>query len=79
MLKILGTIAVTSCECERSGSVLKRLNNYLRASIGQTRMSALALMHINLDKEIDVEKVIALFARKPRALEFSNVCSVSEQ
>ena len=25
LLKILGTVAVTSCECERSGSVLKRL------------------------------------------------------
>ena len=23
LLKILGTVAVTSCECERSGSVLK--------------------------------------------------------
>ena len=30
LLQIYGTIAVTSCECERSGSVLKRLNTYLR-------------------------------------------------
>ena len=33
LLKVAGTVAVTSCECERSGSVLKRLNTYLRASM----------------------------------------------
>ena len=26
LLKIAGTVAVRSCECKRSGSVLKRLN-----------------------------------------------------
>ena len=49
-----GTVAVTLCECERSGSVLKRLNTYLRASMGQERMSGLAFFHINHDKNIDV-------------------------
>ena len=44
LLRICGTIPVTSCECERSGSVLKRLHTYLRASMGQTRLSALALL-----------------------------------
>ena len=29
LLKILRAVAVTSCECERSGIVLKRLNTYL--------------------------------------------------
>ena len=29
LLKILRTVAVRSCECERSGIVLKRLNTYL--------------------------------------------------
>ena len=31
LLKIAGTVPVTSCECERSAIVLKRLNTYLRA------------------------------------------------
>ena len=35
LLKIAGTFPATSCECERSGSVLKRLNTYLSASVGQ--------------------------------------------
>ena len=36
LLRICATILVTSCECERSGSVLKRLHTYLRASMEQT-------------------------------------------
>ena len=36
LLKILGTVAVT-CECESSESILKRLNTYLRISVGQNR------------------------------------------
>lgn len=35
LLQIACTIPVTSCECERSASVLRRLNNYMRASMGQ--------------------------------------------
>ena len=49
LLQIYGTIAVTPCVCERSGSVLKRLNTYLRASMGRERMSGLAFLHINHD------------------------------
>ena len=35
LLKIAGTCAITFCEYERSGSVLKRLNAYLCASMRQ--------------------------------------------
>ena len=73
--RICATIPVTSCECERSGSVLKRLNTYLRASMGQTRLSALAFLHINYDVNIDIDHVINVFAaKKERALEFVNIC-----
>ena len=75
LLKILGTIAVTSCECERSGSVLKRLNIYLQASMGQNRLSALALilMHITSDVDIDSNRVLKIFCERDRALEFTNI------
>ena len=43
LLKFLGTVAITSCKCKRSGSVLKRLNTYLPAAMYQNRLSALAL------------------------------------
>ena len=75
LLKILGTIAVTSCECERSGSVLKRLNTYLRASMGQNRLSALALVHFNLDVDIDANRVLKVFCKRDRAIAFTNICA----
>ena len=74
LLRICATIPVTSCECERSGSVVKRLNTYLRASMGQTQLSALTFLHINYDVNIDIDHVINVFAAKERALEFVNVC-----
>ena len=76
LLKIAGTVAVTSCECERSGSVLKRLNTYQLASVGQERMSGLAFIHISHDKNIDVTRVLQTFSKKPRALQFTIICSV---
>ena len=42
LLRIICTIPVTSCECERSASCLRRLNNYMRASMGKSRLSSQA-------------------------------------
>ena len=79
LLRTFPTISVTSCECERLGSVLKRLHTYLRASIGQTRLSGLALLQVNYDANIDMDKVIDIFARKKeRALEFANICDMNK-
>ena len=73
LLKIACTTGVTSCECERSGSVLKRLNTYLRASMTQERRSGLAFLHIHQEVKIDVEDVINLFAlRKTEDWSFYN-------
>ena len=63
LLKLAATIPVTSCEYERSGSVLKRLNTYLRASMGQERLTSSAMIHINYDQKIDEEKVLEIFVR----------------
>ena len=70
LLKITGTVAVRSCEFERSGRVSKHLNAYLRASMRQERLSGLALIHINYDVEISVDRVMSIFDKKPRPLEF---------
>ena len=70
LLHIACTIPVTSCECERSASGLRRLNNFLRASMGKDRLSHLALMHIHYDTPIDLDKVVDAFATQhPRRLE----------
>ena len=48
LLKLACTLPVTSCECERSASTLRRLNTFMRASMGEERLSALAMIHILL-------------------------------
>jgi len=74
LLQIACTIPVTSCECERSASGLRRLNNFLRASMGKDRLSHLALIHIHYDTPIDLDKVIDTFARQhPRRLELESL------
>ena len=64
LLKIVCTLPVTSCECERSASTLKRLYTYLRSSMGQRRLTNLALMHINYEIEYDYDYIVHLYANK---------------
>lgn len=74
LLRIAGTLPITSCECERSASCLRRLDNYNRASMTEERRSSLALIHIHYDKNISIEKVIDIFARlHPRKLQLDNI------
>ena len=63
-LKILGVIPVTSCECERSMSAMRRLKTWLRSTTEQERFNGLALMHINNDMKIDNSEIVNEFARK---------------
>ena len=63
LLCLVFTIPVTSCECERSVSVLCCLKTYLRSSMGQERLSALALMHILYGMELNLDEIINIFAR----------------
>ena len=41
----------------------------------QERLSGLALMRMNYDVEISVNRFTSIFVKNPRALEFSNICS----
>ena len=43
--------------------------------MGQNRLSALALMHINLDIDIDAKRVLKIFCKRDRALEVINMCA----
>ncbi|XP_062512482.1 52 kDa repressor of the inhibitor of the protein kinase-like [Corticium candelabrum] len=74
LLTIACTIPVTSCECERSASALRRLNNYMHASMGEDRLSHLAFLHIHYDVPIDLDNVVDYYARlHPRRLELDSV------
>ena len=74
LLKIACTIPVTSCECERSASTLRRLNNYMRVSMGKSRLSSLALLHIHYDTTVDLDVVVDTYARlHPRRIQLENL------
>ena len=59
---ILGTIPITTCECERSISVIRRLKTYSRSNMVESRFNSLALMSIHQEIFPDVERVIDIFS-----------------
>lgn len=65
-LKIFLTMAVCNCSAERSFSCLKRIKNYLRSTIGQDRLNALAVLCIEaeLTSAIDFGDIIDDFAKQ---------------
>ena len=50
LLKIATTLLVISYECERSSSTMRRLNKYMRCTMGESRLSPLAIMHIKYEQ-----------------------------
>jgi len=58
LLTILGPLPVSAATSERSFSTMRRLKTYLRSSIGNERMTGLALLFIHKDRQIDREKIM---------------------
>jgi len=58
----------TSCTGERTYSALKRVKNYQRASLGECKLSALALLSIECDavRKLNVHEIIEQFAQMKR-------------
>ena len=74
LLKIACTIPVSSCECGRGGSTLRRLRNHMRCSMTTERLTSLALMHIHYEHNIDLDEVVDIFSKlHPRRLVLSSV------
>ena len=74
LLQLACMLPVTSCKCERSASALRRLRNYMRATMGGERQANLALIQIHYDKEINFDEVVILFAAMhPRCLELDSI------
>ena len=70
-LRILATLPVTSCECERSFSALRRLKNYNRSTMLSDQLNGLALMNIHQEIVPDINEVIRKFSLMgPRKLDF---------
>ena len=73
-LKIASTVPVTTCSCERSISVLRRLKTYLRNSMSENRMNGLAMLHVHREIRLDVDEVLDRFAKEhPRRMKLSNI------
>ena len=70
-LRILGTLPVTTCTCERSFSSMRRLKNYTRSTMVSERLNGIALMHVHQEIVPDTEKVIELYAGQNRRLNFT--------
>ena len=74
LLQIACTLPVTSCECERSASVLWRLMTYMRATMGNERLANLALLHTHYDQHTDTDRVIDMYAQMhPRRIELETL------
>ena len=73
VLQIAITFAVTTASCERSFSSLKRIKTYLRSTMGEQRLSNLALLSIEreLSSTLSMEDVVDKFAIRTIVLLFS--------
>jgi hypothetical protein len=61
IFKVLLTMPVTTATAERSFSTLRRLKTYLRNTMGDERLSSLAILNIHKKKPISIEKVLQMF------------------
>lgn len=74
ILRIAATFPVTSCECERSISTLGLVKTSLRSTMGQSRLTALCLMSVHRDIEVDVHEVVKTFSRRnKRKMKLPNI------
>ena len=66
VVEILNVVPVTSCTAERSFSALRRLKTYIRSTMGQERLSHLAILSIERGYAnlIDINRVIDIFASR---------------
>ena len=62
LLQIMATLPVTSCECERSISMLRLVKSPLRSSMGQDRLNGLAMLYYHRLVDITPEEVVEEFA-----------------
>jgi hypothetical protein len=64
LLHIGCTLPVTSSEAERSFSGLRRIKSYMRSTMNEDHLAALALMHIHHSMTINIQAICQEFARR---------------
>lgn len=70
LLIVLATLPVSTATPERCFSTLKRLKNYLRNSMGDERLTGIALMSVHRDiaAQLDSEQIINMLAIRRKRL-----------
>ncbi len=63
LLFVICSLPVTSLSAERSFSGLKRIKTALRLTMGNERLTSLALLHLHRDINIELPEVINEFVR----------------
>ncbi len=67
---IMATLPVTSCECERSISMLKLAKSSLRNTTTEVRLNGLLIMQCHRDVSLDADEVVTKFSQnQPRRME----------
>ena len=66
---IMATLPVTSCECERSISMLQHIKSSLRSTRVKNRLNGLAMLYYNRHITLRPDEVVQEFSsRHPRKL-----------
>ena len=69
LIVILTTLPITSCECERSISMLRLVKTALRSTMTETRLNGLAMLQYHRDILFTADEVVQEFVRRhPRRL-----------
>ena len=65
LLRLLLTLPASSATSERSFSALRRLKTWLRATMTQARLNAVAVRHVHRERvaQVDVDLVAAAFVQ----------------
>ena len=70
LMLIMATIPITSCECERSFSLLRLVKSTSCTTMTEDRLNGLALMKFHQDIKLDPDDIVEEFARShPRRME----------
>ena len=73
-LRILLTLPITSCECERKISTLRLVKTWNRSTMKKSKLNSLCLLMTHRDIEVDPMDIVDAFAReKPRRIALKNL------
>ncbi|XP_057310628.1 52 kDa repressor of the inhibitor of the protein kinase-like [Hydractinia symbiolongicarpus] len=69
-IRILATIPVTTCTCERSISGLRRVKTWMRNTMTKERLNSLCVIMFNRDVTVDLDQVVDEFAAANKPINY---------